>query len=565
MRYMSEDDIDVIDQESLADAEWSIEDAPTPEDEMRGAAADAIEPEDRDIQTDGIDPAIASVVERGNGSISDWEVYKKGEDGYTFDGENIRDGGGEIWTNPDSAMHEQIIAAFKEGETTVPLPDHTEKRDEGDCIRIELYVTQLHLSENRISWSIVKNETIIWKEKEEGEENDPARHEAPDAGAYASEWSETFPAYLYEDREPALFDAAEAAAYAGETSAEEIAEPIAAGSALGEIYGAGMPREVEENALRTEIEIAPVKIADAVMHAPGTLGIPDTTVREEKPEAVAQTAPSVDDREAVSARSAESIAQAAHQTSEHAFADSAPALEHLIERILQGDPLAADSADIPAAEGATPPNEIGRDRSEALVDLAKTVANRPDAGERSGARAEAPVEPVIQRDMPQQSMQESYNAVIPRPALPSPDSPREAPAAPVAHAPQLREALPIPDAAAPVPIAADMREQAALPAHTEYVAHTQQPLETALRAGSRDERAAKEFHRTEHLERSRALKSEAILRSLGLSPAPRESAEALLRPEGVLGAPGQSAGSAASRGGSTVAKLNGIRMERLDA
>jgi len=161
-----------------------------------------------------IDPAILNAMERG-GNAGDWIVDSR-TGGFHWDGENILNPEGNVWINSDSEMHEQILGAFQNSEASVFLPDYEERKDEGDFIRVELYVTQLHLDKetSEVSYSIVKNETWIPKEDPEhgsrasdrntesytagwGDEifdEVPANDNSEDARlvAYAAEYAEAF-------------------------------------------------------------------------------------------------------------------------------------------------------------------------------------------------------------------------------------------------------------------------------------------------------------------------------------------------------------------------------------
>ena len=91
----------------------------------------------------------------------------KGDSGYWFDGQEVRDPDGNAWTNEDVALHQGMLAQWKDGGNTVFfLPDYREQTEEGEI----LYVTQLILGEKGgVTYEIHKHETRYPKDEEVGE------------------------------------------------------------------------------------------------------------------------------------------------------------------------------------------------------------------------------------------------------------------------------------------------------------------------------------------------------------------------------------------------------------
>lgn len=116
--------------------------------------------EEHDIEAEEheeIEPGTQAVLEQKGGEAEDWELAYRGDSGYRFDGEYIRDPDGNVWMNDDRELHEEMLAQWKEGgESVFFLPDY---RESGDGVDI-LYVTQLILGDNgRVTYEIHKHET----------------------------------------------------------------------------------------------------------------------------------------------------------------------------------------------------------------------------------------------------------------------------------------------------------------------------------------------------------------------------------------------------------------------
>ncbi len=151
------------DEEYLADIEDSIEDAPTLENESR----EVFEyDQEEDTETAELSAFIESghqaVLEQKGGEAQDWQLEYRGDSGYRFDGQEIRDPSGNIWANEDASLHQEMIVQWREGGSGVFfLPDHREQTDDGEV----LYVTQLILDAGGgVTYEIHKHEMTHDKE-----------------------------------------------------------------------------------------------------------------------------------------------------------------------------------------------------------------------------------------------------------------------------------------------------------------------------------------------------------------------------------------------------------------
>ena len=114
-----------------------------------------------------IEPGMQAVIDQKGGKTHSWELQYRGDSGYFFDGEQARDPEGSVWTNEDIALHEEMLAQWKEGGSTVFfLPDYKEQAEDGEV----LYVTMLMLGEDgRITYEIYSHEMKYHN----GEEDSP--------------------------------------------------------------------------------------------------------------------------------------------------------------------------------------------------------------------------------------------------------------------------------------------------------------------------------------------------------------------------------------------------------
>lgn len=100
---------------------------------------------------------LQAVLEQKGGEKDDWALEYKGDSGYRFDGEHVRDPEGNIWVNEDAALHQEMLSQWSEGGDSIFfLPDHRESTGESET----LYVTMMILSEaGRVTYEIRKYET----------------------------------------------------------------------------------------------------------------------------------------------------------------------------------------------------------------------------------------------------------------------------------------------------------------------------------------------------------------------------------------------------------------------
>jgi len=132
-----------------------------------------------------IEPGKQAVIDQKGGPDS-WEFHSRGDSGYWFDGEQARDPEGNVWTNEDVDLHEEMLAQWREGGNSVFfLPDYTEQTEEGEV----LYVTMLIRDENgRITYEIYSCKTQYPNLKEE---MPIPKAEEDTVEIYSSFWSET--------------------------------------------------------------------------------------------------------------------------------------------------------------------------------------------------------------------------------------------------------------------------------------------------------------------------------------------------------------------------------------
>ena len=148
----------------------SIEGGPSPENQesgIFGSSSDIHETIGASEPQEFIEPGKQAVLEQKGGEARDWELEYKGDSGYWFDGQEVRDPDGNAWTNEDVALHQGMLAQWKDGGNTVFfLPDYREQTEEGEI----LYVTQLILGEKGgVTYEIHKHETRYPKDEEVGE------------------------------------------------------------------------------------------------------------------------------------------------------------------------------------------------------------------------------------------------------------------------------------------------------------------------------------------------------------------------------------------------------------
>lgn len=133
------------------------------------------------------DSALSVILEERGGRAEDWQFVDRGNAGYHFDGENIRDPDGNIWTNPDAELHAAMLQEWREGESSFfLLPDYVERTEDTET----LYITTLFVdgASGTVGWEIHAHETPILKE--EGSET-KAEFERS-AESYAVRWEELF-------------------------------------------------------------------------------------------------------------------------------------------------------------------------------------------------------------------------------------------------------------------------------------------------------------------------------------------------------------------------------------
>ncbi|MDE1925086.1 MAG: hypothetical protein KGH79_02815 [Patescibacteria group bacterium] len=103
-----------------------------------------------------MEPGKQAVLDQKGGEPNDWTLEYKGDSGYRFDGQNVRDPEGNIWVNEDEALHQEMLAQWTEsGSSVFFLPDYHEVSEEGKT----LYVTTMILGEKgEVTYEIHKYE-----------------------------------------------------------------------------------------------------------------------------------------------------------------------------------------------------------------------------------------------------------------------------------------------------------------------------------------------------------------------------------------------------------------------
>ena len=165
--------------------------------------------------------AVQAILEERGGRPEDWAFVDRGDAGYRFDGENVRDPEGNIWTNPDAGLHQEMLEAWRAGEATVfLLPDYVERTEETET----LYITTLTLdASGHVGWEIHAHETAIMRD----EESSTFRETERSSETYAVQWEDIADelAFAEKEIEPALGMLATAEAESTtENAEEEIAE-----------------------------------------------------------------------------------------------------------------------------------------------------------------------------------------------------------------------------------------------------------------------------------------------------------------------------------------------------
>lgn len=125
---------------------------------------DFFEMADAPESTELIEPGKQAAIDRMGGDAKDWErTYSGG--GYSFDGEQVRDSEGNVWTNEDPVLQKEMLVQWKEGGNSVFfLPDHIRQTEDGEILSI----TTLILDENRnVSFEIHEMKTTYDKEEEQ--------------------------------------------------------------------------------------------------------------------------------------------------------------------------------------------------------------------------------------------------------------------------------------------------------------------------------------------------------------------------------------------------------------
>jgi hypothetical protein len=130
--------------------------------------------EDSEFDTEGpieseeerelVEPGKQAVLDQKGGEPDDWNLEYKGNSGYRFDGENVRDPDGNIWVNEDEALHQEMLAQWSEGgSTNFFLPDYVETTEESET----LFITTMILSEKGdLSYEIHSRVTFFPKHED---------------------------------------------------------------------------------------------------------------------------------------------------------------------------------------------------------------------------------------------------------------------------------------------------------------------------------------------------------------------------------------------------------------
>lgn len=132
--------------------------------------------EREDAAEEALEPGLWAVLDQKGGEEDDWTLEYKGDSGYRFDGENVRDPDGKIWMNEDAALHQEMLAQWTEGGSSIFfLPDHRESDED----RETLYVTMMILGERgEVTYEIRACETPKTSRDDgagSGEKNGPDR------------------------------------------------------------------------------------------------------------------------------------------------------------------------------------------------------------------------------------------------------------------------------------------------------------------------------------------------------------------------------------------------------
>ena len=163
----------IEEEELIEEAEAQIETAHTFEHEEPQQAASVSH------AAAEVSAGLQAILDSVGGEPQDWELVSSSESGYFFDGENVLGPDGAIWTNEDTALHQEMLAQWREGESAIfRLPDYREESEDGET----LYVTELILGETgEVTYEIHKHETTYpreeesVREEEEKEENDSGK------------------------------------------------------------------------------------------------------------------------------------------------------------------------------------------------------------------------------------------------------------------------------------------------------------------------------------------------------------------------------------------------------
>ncbi len=409
-----------------------IEDVePAPELGMEDAPAER-EPAEVEDEGEEADPGTRAVMERKGGFADDWEKVDGGDYGYRFDGEQVRDAEGSVWTNPDTALHEAMLAQWKEGgEAVFFLPDHVEETDEGEI----LYVTQLILNgDGSVSYEIhrhvtgaaIEDEPLEPAEDDEYAGSAPFSHERiplPEEEVPAAEAPETevlayaaAPEYV---RAEAPESVAEYAPQAAE--AEEYEEP-----AVTAETPVAIPPQAPDAWLTRLLDIDPLApTGESVREAPEEAR--ENGQGEERMSRAGESGENASEDASFEMRAAEPQAQ-----TEEALGESLSSPDEAVAADESPEPFIAHER---AADSSGPrPEAASEERREAARGLREIA----DAGIRIRAiarEANAPEKrPVIERAAPAATIKETarpehlYRARGEvRPAAPAPRKPEEAP------------------------------------------------------------------------------------------------------------------------------------------
>lgn len=149
------------------------------------------ESEDSKEEKEVLEPGLQAVLDQKGGEKDDWILEYRGDSGYHFDGEHVRDPDGNVWTNEDTALHQEMLTQWTEGGNSIFfLPDYRELTEDRDT----LFVTMMVLGEKgEVTYEIHKFETL----KETYENDTESSEEGTDTETRYADLSE-------EEDEPAL-------------------------------------------------------------------------------------------------------------------------------------------------------------------------------------------------------------------------------------------------------------------------------------------------------------------------------------------------------------------------